>query len=95
MSGFDLDLGSIEEGEFDPGENRRVILGVLDGETPGEEWLEEVARGNVLVLNVEGDLNDLASSFAREIRDAGGSLVHFRGFLVVTPPGIEVDAERL
>lgn len=95
MSGFDLDLGSIEADEFDPGEGRRVVLGVLDGETPGEEWLEEVAGGNVLVLDVDGDLNELASTFAREVRDAGGSLMHFRGFLVVAPPGVSVDTDRL
>lgn len=94
MSGFDLDLGTIERDEFDDGD-RRVVLGILDGGTPGEEWIEEVAHGNVLVLSVDGDLNELASSFAREIRDAGGSLMHFRGFLVVTPPDLAVDAERL
>ena len=94
MSGFDLDLESIERDELDD-RDRRVVLGVLDGSTPGEEWIEEVARGNVLVLNVEGDLNELASSFAREVRDAGGSLMHFRGFLVVTPPDVAVDADRL
>lgn len=94
MSGFDLDLGSIERDEFDDGD-RRVVLGVLDGTTPGEEWIEEVARGNVLVLSVDGELNELASSFAREVRDAGGSLMHFRGFLVVAPPDVMVDADRL
>ena len=94
MSGFDLDLGSIERDEFEDGE-RRVVLGVLDGETPGEDWLEQVARGHVLVLDVAGDLNDLAAPFAREVRDAGGSLMHFRGFLVVTPPDVAVDSERL
>lgn len=95
MGEFDLDLGSIEQEEFDPAEDRRVVLGVLDGTTTAEEWIAEVSRGNVLVLNVEGDLNELASNFAREIRDAGGSLMHFRGFLVVAPPGTPVDAERL
>ena len=95
MSGFDLDLGSIVQDELDPGDERRVVLGVLDGETPGEEWHEEIARGNVLVLSVDGDLNELASSFAREVRDRGGSLMHFRGFLVVAPPGVAVDADRL
>ena len=94
MSGFDLDLGSIEREELDD-RDRRVVLGILDGSTPGEEWFEEIAHGNVLVLSVEGDLNDLASSFAREVRDAGGSLMHFRGFLIVAPPGIEVESDRL
>lgn len=95
MSGFDLDLGSIEQDELEGAEGGRVVLGLLDGDTPAAEWLEEVARGHVLVLNVEGDLNDLASGFAREVRDAGGSLMHFRGFLVVAPPGVDIDAERL
>lgn len=95
MGEFDLDLGSIEEAEFDADGGRRVVLGILDGSTPPEEWLEEVSRGNVLVLDVEGDLNELASSFAREVRDAGGSLMHFRGFLIVSPPGTPVDTERL
>lgn len=94
MSGFDLDLGSIERQELDEG-GRRVVLGVLDGETPPAEWVEEVGRGNVLLLDVDGDLNDLAAPFAREVRDAGGSLMHFRGFLVVAPPGVSVDADRL
>lgn len=94
MSGFDLDLGSIEREELDEG-GRRVVLGVLDGATPPAEWVEEVAHGNVLLLDVDGDLNDLAAPFAREVRDAGGSLMHFRGFLVVAPPGVSVDADRL
>lgn len=94
MSGFDLDLGSIEREELDDGD-RRVVLGILDGSTPGAEWFGEIAHGNVLVLDVEGDLNELASSFAREVRDAGGSLMHFRGFLIVAPPGIAVESDRL
>lgn len=95
MSDFDLDLGSIEQDELDDVAGQRVVLGLLDGTASPEEWLEEVARGHVLVLNVEGELNDLAAGFAREVRDAGGSLMHFRGFLVVTPPGVDIDAERL
>jgi hypothetical protein len=47
------------------------------------------------VLTVEGDLNELAAGFARDVRDAGGGLVHFRGFLVVTPPDVDIDADRL
>lgn len=95
MSGFDLDLGSIEEDELDPEEGRRVVLGILDGDTPGNDWQEEVARGNILVLSVDGNINDLAAGFAREVRDIGGSLMHFRGFLVVAPPDVEVDTDRL
>lgn len=95
MGEFDLDLGTIEEDEFDADGDRRVVLGILDGSTPGDEWLEEVARGNVLVLDVAGDLNELASGFAREVKEAGGSVMHFRGFLVVTPPRTAVDTDRL
>lgn len=95
MDEFDLDLGAIErEIEDDPAE-RRVVLGVLDGSTPGEEWVAEVERGNLLVLNVEGDINDLAAPFAREVKAEGGELVHFRGFLVVTPSEVDIDMERL
>jgi len=25
----------------------------------------------------------------------GGELMHFRGFLVVTPPGVTIDTDRL
>jgi len=98
MTEFDLDLRTVEsqiaddEGEAPEG---RVVLGVLDGTTPGEEWVELVEGGAVLVLHVEGDINERAAGFAREIRDAGGSLMHFRRFLVVTPPGIEIDTDRL
>lgn len=101
MSEFDLDLRAVEEhideaedGEDDSG-GGRIVLDVLDGTTADDEWIELIQTGNVLVLNVEGDVNQLASGFAREIRDAGGDLVHFRGFLIVAPPGIDVDRERL
>ncbi|MFB6298192.1 MAG: DUF5779 family protein [Salinirussus sp.] len=92
------DLQSVEE-QLDAGDETdagdRVVLGVLDGTTPPAEWVETVGNGAVLVLNVDGDLNELAAGFAREIRDSGGELVHFRGFLIVAPPGVEVDADRL
>ena len=94
MADFDLDLGAIEQ-EIDSDREQRVVLGVLDGETPGEDWLEAVARGDVLVLAVEGRLTDLAEAFAPEVRDAGGSVVHFREFLIVAPPDVEIDTERL
>jgi len=48
-----------------------------------------------LVLSVDGDLNELAAGFAREVKDMGGELMHFRGFLVVTPPGVTIDTDRL
>jgi SepF-like predicted cell division protein (DUF552 family) len=95
MGDFDLDLRHAEE-QLD-GDDREgtVTLGVLDGSTPAEEWVEAVEAGDVLVLSVQGDLNRLASGFARDVKDMGGQLMHFREFLVVTPPGIAIDTERL
>ena len=94
--GFNLDLQRAEDeidipDDFEGG----VTLGVLDGDTSDSEWLDEIQRGNVLFLAVEGDLNELAAGFAGDVKDAGGSLVHFRKFLVVAPPGVDVDAGRL
>ncbi|WP_436344880.1 DUF5779 family protein [Natronorubrum sp. FCH18a] len=96
MSDFDLDLRTVEEHideELDI--EGSIILGMLDGTTPAEEWLEAISKGNVLVLNVEGDVNELAAGFARDIKESGGNLVHFRGFLLVTPPGVDVSTDRL
>ena len=101
MSGFDLDLQSVEdqlpdEAEVDEATNGpHVILGILDGTTPPDEWIAQVDAGNVLVLNVEGDVNELAAGFARDIKDDGGSLIRFRAFLIVTPAGIDIDTDRL
>ena len=101
MSDFEgLDLQAVEDqmeddgGDGDGGSDR-VVLGVLDGSTPPEEWTEAVTEGAVLVLNVDGDVNELASPFARDVSDAGGELMHFRGFLIATPPGVAIDADRL
>lgn len=99
MSDFEgLDLQAVEdqmEADSDrPGSNR-VVLGILDGETDDEEWVEHIKEGSVLVLNIDGDLNELAAGFARPVKDAGGDLIHFRGFLVVTPPGVQIDKDRL
>ncbi|WP_436935239.1 DUF5779 family protein [Halovenus marina] len=98
MGDFDgLDLQSVED-QLDEGESvdsDRIVLGVLDGSTPDEEWLSVIESNAILVLNVEGDLNELAAGFARQIKDAGGELMHFRGFLIVTPPGVSIDADRL
>ncbi|MXV62034.1 hypothetical protein GS429_08165 [Natronorubrum sp. JWXQ-INN-674] len=96
MSDFDLDLRTVEEHideELDI--EGSIVLGVLDGTTPADEWLESISNGNVLVLNVDGDVNELAAGFARDIRESGGNLVHFRGFLLVTPPGVDVSTDRL
>lgn len=95
MSDFDLNLRHAEEQLDEEEVSGDVVLGVLDGTTDPQEWIESVGRGNVLVLSVEGDLNSLAAGFAREIRDSGGSLMHFREFLVVTPEGMDIDTARL
>jgi hypothetical protein len=96
MSGFDLDLQAVETEIEDESERaHRVVLGVLDGGTPSDEWLAEIDDDAVLVLAVEGDLNRLASDFARDIREIGGELIHFRKFLLVTPPGVHIDTDRL
>ncbi|NHX37714.1 MULTISPECIES: DUF5779 family protein [Halolamina] len=94
MSDFGLDLTRAEE-ELDDDAAGEVVLGVLDGSTDAAEWIDAVRSGDVLVLAVEGDLNRLAAGFAREIRERGGSLTHFRGFLVVTPEGVDIDTDRL
>jgi hypothetical protein len=95
MADFDLDLRTAEEeldtevGDVD------VVLGVLDGSTDPDEWVDAVEGGSVLVLAVEGDLNRLAAGFAREVKARGGALMHFRKFLVVTPDGVDIDNSRL
>lgn len=98
MSGFDLDLGAVEQRMDEEGgadAEGRVVLGVLDGTTPPIEWIETVESGSVLVLSIEGDLNELAADFARDVKELGGGLMHFRSFLIVTPPGIGIDTDRL
>ena len=97
MADFDLDLGAIEEEMAENGSEGggRIVLGILDGNTPPQEWIDAVAAGHVLVLSIQGRLEDLAGDFAPEIDEAGGSLVHFRDFLVVAPPGVTVNTDRL
>jgi hypothetical protein len=96
MSDFDLDLQAVEDQmDGDEREGSRIVLGILDGSTPDEEWIAEVDGGAVLVLDVDGDVNQLASGFAREITEMGGELMRFRNFLLVTPPGVVIDTERL
>jgi hypothetical protein len=99
MSDFGLDLRAvedhIEEDEEEGTAAARIELGVLDGTTPDEEWIEAVGQGSVLVLNLDGDVNELAAGFARDVRDEGGELVHFRGFLLVAPPNVRIDTDRL
>jgi len=94
MSNFDLDLRDAEA-ELGDLPSDQVVLGVLNGETPADEWVQAVSQGNILVLSVEGDLNTLASGFAREIKDIGGELMHFREFLIITPKDIEINTDRL
>ena len=96
MSDIDLDLQAVEDQmEIDDGESRRIVLGILDGATPDEEWIAEIESGAVLVLSVEGDVNELAAGFARDITEAGGDLMRFREFLIVAPPGVVIDTDRL
>ncbi|MFB6095481.1 MAG: DUF5779 family protein [Halodesulfurarchaeum sp.] len=99
MGDFDLDLRSAEEHldteELASDVEGGIVLGVLDGTTEDREWLEEIDAGNVLVLAIEGDLNELAAGFARDVKEAGGTLMHFRRFLIVAPPGVDVDSDRL
>lgn len=96
MGEFDLDLQAVEDHLEDGTDDRvRIVLDVLDGTTDDEEWIDLVDDGVVLVLAVEGDVNERAAGFARDVRDLGGELVHFRGFLLIAPPGVQVDTDRL
>jgi hypothetical protein len=95
MSDLDLDLQTAEGELEEPEGDASVVLGVLDGTTDDEAWIDHVRGGDVLVLNIEGDLNERAAGFARDIREIGGELMHFRDFLVVSPPGREIDTDRL
>lgn len=94
MADFDLDLREAEA-QLDDMPSDEVVLGVLDGETEDNKWVQSITQGNVLVLSVEGDLNELAAGFAREIKDMGGELMHFRDFLIITPPETAINTDRL
>ncbi|MFQ3475412.1 hypothetical protein HKK80_04010 [Halonotius sp. F2-221B] len=94
MADFDLDLREAEA-QLDEMPSDEVVLGVLNGETDDAEWVQSITQGNVLVLSVEGDLNELAAGFAREIKDMGGELMHFREFLIITPPETAINTDRL
>ncbi|WP_458204736.1 DUF5779 family protein [Haladaptatus sp. NG-SE-30] len=91
---FDLDLQSAEQ-EMDFSEDERIVLGVFDGTTPIAKRIEEIDRGNVLVLAIDGDLNELAADLAPAIKKRGGNLVHFRKFLIISPPDLEIDTSEL
>jgi hypothetical protein len=97
MSDFDLDLRAVEDKMAEGGDGEGgVVLGVLDGTTPPEQWTRAATEeGSVLVLAVEGDVNELAAGFAGDVREAGGDLIQFREFLVVAPPGVGIDRSRL
>ncbi|RDZ61688.1 hypothetical protein C5B90_18850 [Haloferax sp. Atlit-12N] len=95
MGDFNLNLQTAEEHLDEDDAEGDVVLGVLDGSTPPEKWVQSVARGNVLFLAIEGDLNKLASGFARDVKDMGGQLMHFRKFLVVSPPGVDINTDDL
>ncbi|RLM89804.1 MULTISPECIES: DUF5779 family protein [Halobellus] len=94
MSDFNLNLSEAEE-HLDEEGTGNVVLGVLDGSTDPDEWVRSVEAGNVLVLAVEGDLNELAKGFARPVRDMDGTLTHFRDFLIVSPSGVDINTDRL
>ena len=94
-SDFDLALSEIEEEMSGEGVIGDVVLGVLDGSTDPDEWVRNVEYGNVLVLDIDGDLNELAQDIAPAVSELGGGLTHFRGFLVVSPEGVEIDNDRL
>ena len=93
-AGFDLDLQAAEQ-EIDFDEDARLILGVLDGTTSIGERLDAIERGHTLVLAIDGDLTELAADLAPAIKKVGGNLVHFRKFLIISPPGIEIDTSEL
>jgi len=95
MTDWDLDLRDAEAQLDETLTTGAVVLDVLDGSTPPATWVAQVENDNILFLAVEGELNELAAGFAREIRDMGGSLMHFRGFLIVSPPGTDIDTDRL
>ncbi len=94
MVDFDLNLQDAEA-QLEDIPSDEVVLGILDGSTEPAEWIQAVDQGNVLVLSVDGDLNRLAAGFARDVKDMGGELMHFRGFLIVTPPATTINTERL
>jgi len=72
MSDWDLDLRDAEE-QMDEAFAAAgdVVLGVLDGTTDPDEWVRSIDYGNTLVLSVDGDLNELAAGFAREVKGYG------------------------
>ncbi|SDM77341.1 hypothetical protein SAMN04487949_2556 [Halogranum gelatinilyticum] len=95
MSDFELDLRGAEDQLDDVEIEGNVVLGVLDGSTEPDVWIRKVQEGNVLFLAIEGDLNALAAGFAREVKDMGGELMHFRKFLIVAPENVDIDTSRL
>ncbi|WP_435154059.1 DUF5779 family protein [Haladaptatus sp. DFWS20] len=93
-SGFDLDLQTAEK-EMDFADDEQVILGILDGTSPVAERIEAIERGNVLVLAIDGDLKELAADLAPAVKKRGGNLVHFRRFLIISPPDLEINTSEL
>ncbi|MFB6186010.1 MAG: DUF5779 family protein [Halobacteriaceae archaeon] len=96
-NGFELDLRRAEEeiqSEIED-TDEQVVLGILNGTTDPNEWIEEIQDGRILVLSVEGDLNKLAAPWAADVKDDGATLMRFREFLIVTPPSIEINTDRL
>ena len=94
MDPYELDLESVEEA-LDLPSDQKIVLGFLDGSVPESEWIIELELENILVLQIKGELEDLIQEIAPHIKENGGSIVHFRGFLIITPPAISVDNTRL
>ena len=94
MDPYELDLESVEEA-LDLSTDQKIILGFLDGSVPESEWITELELENILVLQIKGELEDLIQEVAPYIKENGGSIVHFRGFLIITPSTISVDNTRL
>lgn len=96
MTDFDLDLRAVEKHLDADDAEGGVVLGILDGTTPAQQWTRTAIEDqSVLVLAVEGDVNELAAGFASDVRDADGDLIQFREFLIVSPPGVGIDSSQL
>jgi len=96
MSDWDLDLRDAEE-QMDEAFAAAgdVVLGVLDGTTdPRRVGPQHRLRQHPRVVRRRRPQRT-RRGFAREVKDMGGELMHFRGFLVVTPPGVTIDTDRL
>tara|TARA_A100001037_G_scaffold305907_1_gene347992 strand:- start:2336 stop:2623 length:288 start_codon:yes stop_codon:yes gene_type:complete len=94
MDTYELDLESVEEA-LDLSSDQKLVLGFLDGVTPESEWINELELGNVLILQIKGELETLIQEIAPYVKDKGGTAMRFREFLILSPPNISVDNTRL